>query len=299
MPLALNAEGMQRLDAKDLRDGLWKVRVKWTVQGQEYFLDQPVIVTGADLRSGAKLNAGWKHAGPETGAPTNMELWTAFLLGFVGSAHCAGMCGPLALALPGGGARATFVVGRLLYNLGRIMTYVLMGAFFGLLGQGFALAGLQRWVSLVLGVLILIGLFVSPRFANTVPVARFVSWLKSALGQLLQRRALTSLFGIGLLNGLLPCGLVYVACAGATATGSLMCGVEYMIAFGLGTVPMMLAISLVGTKLQFVLRLRLQRLIPVSLAIVGALLLLRGMALDIPYLSPKLPAQPAAASSCH
>jgi len=227
-----------------------------------------------------------------------MELWTAFLLGLVGSAHCAGMCGPLALALPRS-ARATFVLGRVLYNLGRVVTYMLMGAFFGLLGHGFALAGIQRWVSLALGVVILAGLFVSPRFANAVPVTGFVGWLKSTLGKSFQQRALTSLFSIGLLNGLLPCGLVYIACAGATSTESLMSGVDYMLAFGIGTLPMMLAISLVGVKLQFVLRLRLQRLIPVSLAIVGMLLLLRGMALGIPYVSPKLPAQPAAASCCH
>jgi uncharacterized protein len=228
-----------------------------------------------------------------------MQLWTAFLLGFVGSAHCAGMCGPLALALPGGGARSRFLVGRLLYNLGRIITYALMGAVFGLLGHGFALAGLQRWVSLVLGAIILGGLIFSPHFANALPVTRAVGWLKSALGGLFRRRELTAFFGVGLLNGLLPCGLVYVACAGATATGRVWGGMEYMVAFGLGTVPMMLALSLVGAKLQFVLRLRLQRLIPASLAVVGALLLLRGMALGIPYVSPKLPAQPDAASCCH
>jgi len=227
-----------------------------------------------------------------------MELWTAFLLGLVGSAHCAGMCGPLVLALPGG-ARGPFLVGRLLYNLGRVVTYMLMGALFGLLGHGFVLAGLQRWLSLVLGGVILFGLFVSPRLAHVVPVTRFINWLKSTLGRSFQRRGLTSLFTVGLLNGLLPCGLVYIACAGATATGSLLSGMDYMIAFGLGTVPMLLAISLVGTKVQFVLRLRLQRLIPASLAIVGALLLLRGMALGIPYVSPKLPAQPDAASCCH
>jgi len=229
-----------------------------------------------------------------------MQAWTAFLLGFVGSAHCAGMCGPLALALPkGGGNRATFVAGRLLYNFGRIVTYALMGALFGSLGHGFALAGLQRWVSLLLGAAILIGLVASPRLANTIPVARAVNWLKASLATLLQRRALPALFGIGVLNGLLPCGLVYVACAATTATGDVLLGVRYMIAFGLGTLPMMLAIALAGQKLQFALRFKLQRLIPVSLAIVGALLVLRGLALDIPYLSPKLPAQPGATSSCH
>ena len=227
-----------------------------------------------------------------------MELWTALLLGLVGSAHCAGMCGPLALALPRS-ERGKFLLGRVLYNLGRVVTYMLMGAFFGLLGHGFALAGLQRWISLVIGVAILAGLFLSPRFAHALPVTRFVSWLKASLGLLFQRRALTSMFVIGLLNGLLPCGLVYIACAAAVATGSLLGGMEYMIAFGLGTLPMMLAISLAGMKLQFVLRLRLQRLIPVSLAIVGVLLLLRGMALGIPFVSPELPAQPAVASCCH
>ena len=229
-----------------------------------------------------------------------MQIWTAFLLGFAGSAHCAGMCGPLALALPTGrDGRSTFVAGRVLYNTGRIITYALMGALFGLLGQGFAIAGLQRWLSLVLGALILLGLSVSPRFTRAIPVTRAVSWLKSTLGKLLQRRALSSLFGIGLLNGLLPCGLVYVACAGAATADSVVHGVQYMFAFGLGTLPMMLAISLVGQKLQFALRFKLQRLIPVSLAIVGVLLLLRGLALDIPYLSPKLPVQPSETSSCH
>jgi hypothetical protein len=173
-----------------------------------------------------------------------------------------------------------------------------MGAVFGMFGQGVALAGLQRWVSLALGAAILIGLIVSPRFANAIPMARVVSWLKSSLGNQLQRRGVFAMFGIGLLNGLLPCGLVYVACAGATATGGMLSGIEYMVAFGLGTLPMMLAISLVGTKLQFALRFRVQRLIPVSLAIVGLLLLLRGMALGIPYVSPKLPAQPAEANCC-
>ncbi len=229
-----------------------------------------------------------------------MQLWTAFLLGFVGSAHCAGMCGPLALALPHWGrGRSSFLLGRLLYNFGRIITYALMGAAFGLLGQGVALAGLQRWVSLGLGALILIGVFVSPRFANKVPVTRGVNWLKATLGALFQRRALPAMFGIGLLNGLLPCGLVYVACAAATATGDVLSGMRYMIAFGAGTLPLLLAISLLGTKLQFALRFKLQRLIPVSLALVGMLLLLRGMALGIPYLSPKLPPQPDAGMVCH
>src|ERR1700675_4874711 len=100
-----------------------------------------------------------------------MELWTAFLLGLVGSLHCAGMCGPLVLALPGtGNTSRSYILGRLAYNVGRLGVYGLLGAIFGLLGGTFALAGLQRWISLVAGAAILIGLLVSYRYAvNTSP----------------------------------------------------------------------------------------------------------------------------------
>lgn len=216
-----------------------------------------------------------------------MEFWTAFLLGLVGSAHCAGMCGPLALALPTtGNTHATFLIGRVLYNSGRLATYATLGAIFGLIGQSFALAGFQRWISLAAGAAILLGLLASSRFALGLPAITAVGWLKSSFGKLLQQRSLTSVFLLGLLNGLLPCGLVYAAAAGATATGHFLDGALAMLAFGLGTVPMMLGFSLAGPRLHTTFRFRLQRFIPASLAIVGALLILRGLALGIPYLSP-------------
>ena len=225
-----------------------------------------------------------------------MILLTAIVLGLVGSLHCAGMCGPLALALPmTGNSRATFVLGRVAYNLGRIVTYCLLGAAFGLVGQTLAFAGFQRWVSIAAGSAILVGLFVSSRSTVSLPVARGVAWIKSGLGALLRRRSVASVFSLGALNGLLPCGLVYAACAGAVATGGLLSGVEYMAAFGFGTVPMMLGIGLVGQKLQFTLRFKLQRLIHACLTLVAVLLILRGLSLGIPYLSPDL----AAGAVCH
>jgi len=218
-----------------------------------------------------------------------MSLWTAFILGLVGSLHCAGMCGPLALALPAAGNTTPgYVLGRLAYNLGRLVTYSLLGIVFGLAGRTFLLAGLQRWVSIGLGVALLIGLFASRKLALWRPITLFVEQLKSRMSGLLRRRSLASLAALGLLNGLLPCGLVYVACAGATATGGILAGASYMAAFGAGTVPMMLTISLFGKLVPISLRLQLRKAIPVCVFLLATLLILRGMSLDIPYLSPDL-----------
>ena len=226
-----------------------------------------------------------------------MEYWTAFILGLFGSLHCAGMCGPLALALPHAGRNASgFVTGRLAYNLGRIVTYCAMGFVFGLFGKTFLLAGFQRTVSITLGVTLLVGLFASRRLALWRPVTLLVNVLKSRMGGLLRRRTFASQAVLGLLNGLLPCGLVYVAAAGAMATGGILRGAIYMAAFGAGTVPMMLAIGLSGKLIPFSLRLKLLKAVPVSVFLLGMLLILRGMSLGIPFISPQLS---AAASCCH
>lgn len=218
-----------------------------------------------------------------------MELWTAFILGLAGSLHCAGMCGPLALALPAAGKSAAgYALGRLIYNGGRVITYGVLGAVFGVLGKTLAVAGLQRWVCLGAGAAILIGLLVSGHPAPPGPLTRIVGWLKLTLGRLLQRPGFASLFSFGLLNGLLPCGLVYVACAGAAATGGVVSSVEYMVVFGLGTVPMMFGIGLAGRAVPVGLRLRFQKIIPACLALVALLLIVRGLSLGIPYLSPDL-----------
>lgn len=229
-----------------------------------------------------------------------MEYWTAFILGAVGSLHCAGMCGPLALALPVTGQTASaYLLGRAAYNLGRIGTYAALGALFGGLGHTLALAGWQRWVSLGAGIAVLAGLFVSSRYAMNLPIWQWVGWLKSRLAQLLQRRSLAALLLLGTLNGLLPCGLVYVAGAGALAAGSVISGAASMIAFGLGTVPMMLVVSLAGKRLQLALRFKWQKLIPAFAVIMAAMLILRGLSLGIPYLSPALSAVGDPHARCH
>src|SRR4051812_5646429 len=122
-----------------------------------------------------------------------MQLWTAFILGMVGSLHCAGMCGPLALALPATGSNASsFIAGQIAYNGGRILTYCFLGVVFGIIGQTLALAGLQRWVSLAVGVAIIAGLIGSSRYALAVPFSKSIGWLKSRLAMLLHQRSIHS-----------------------------------------------------------------------------------------------------------
>jgi sulfite exporter TauE/SafE len=199
------------------------------------------------------------------------------------------MCGPLALALPViSSGRTGFITGRLAYNFGRVTTYCLLGLVFGLVGQTLVLAGIQRWVSVLLGLTLLSGLVWSRKIALWQPVTSIIARLKFRMSGLLRTRSLSSLAVLGMLNGLLPCGLVYVACAGAVATGSLLSGIQYMVAFGIGTIPMMLGIGLSGHLMPLALRLQLRKAVPVSVCLLAGLLILRGLSLGIPYLSPDL-----------
>jgi hypothetical protein len=167
---------------------------------------------------------------------------------------------------------------------------------FGAVGETFVLAGVQRWLSLGAGAAILLGLLVSTRFALKTPFAKAVVKLKSLFGHLLQRRTLGSQFLLGSLNGLLPCGLVYIAAAGAATTLSPVGGALHMAAFGAGTLPMMLGMDAASGRLRFI-ALRFQKLIPICVMLVAMLLLVRGMALGIPYLSPSL--NEHAHAACH
>lgn len=218
-----------------------------------------------------------------------MDLIVASALGLLGSLHCAAMCGPLMLVLPAApGSAGQFFAGRIVYHLGRITTYLLLGVAAGLAGKSIFLIGAQRWLSIGLGVAILLGFLFSKKVALVTPGVRLVARLKSAMGAQLQRRGFRSLVLLGMLNGLLPCGLVYVALAGAVSRGTVLSGVSYMAWFGLGTLPTMLAISLSGKLFPTFLRLKLRGAIPLAVCSLAALLILRGLALGIPYVSPDL-----------
>ena len=218
-------------------------------------------------------------------------LISALLLGLMGSFHCAGMCGPIAIALPlHGNTTSQKIFGGTLYNLGRTLTYGFMGAIFGAVGQGLQLIGFQQKVSVIMGLIMIISVLFPKLFKNQYKMDK--SWisavgaLKRKIGEMFSIRSFQSLFFIGMLNGLLPCGLVYMAIAGAIGTGGIAEGSLYMMLFGLGTIPMLLAISLAGNIMSLAVRQRINQLIPALVVVVGILFVLRGLSLGIPYLSP-------------
>ena len=222
-----------------------------------------------------------------------MELLTALTIGFFGSFHCIGMCGPIALALPvPKSSNIIFFGGRVLYNFGRLISYGLMGLLFGLLGKGFAVWGYQQSLSIALGVIIIILLFIPARYKNKVLgmniILKITEPLKKSIGNLFKKDNLPAFLLIGFLNGFLPCGFVYIGLAGAAATGSLVTGMLFMIMFGLGTVPAMLAVSLFGKLITLNIRRKISRAIPVLAFMLAVIFILRGLNLGIPYLSPRM-----------
>lgn len=224
-----------------------------------------------------------------------MIYWSALFLGLAGSLHCVGMCGPLALALPVGKTNTSRGIFRnLLYQSGRLLTYGTIGALIGLLGTGFQLAGAQKGISIVAGAVMVIMAFLplhlSGPFGKTAAGKKWNHWIQESLGIIMKKKSSLSLFLFGMINGLLPCGLVYVALAGAVAIGSPLESALFMIIFGSGTVPLMFLTVFAGGWISGATRVRFQRIVPYVVAVIGILMMLRGMGLGIKYISPPDPA---------
>lgn len=214
-------------------------------------------------------------------------LLTAFLLGFLGSFHCMGMCGPIALALPlSTKERWGIVWASSTYNLGRVLTYAFIGLIFGAIGWGIELAGAQKVLSVILGFSLLAFALIPQRMEGAIlslPVlSPFFSWIKQRISKLFQKSTWQNQLSIGVLNGFLPCGLVYVAIAGAMGMGNMWSGATFMAAFGLGTLPMMMGLAVVGQFVPANLRQRFKRLAPVVMLAFALLLISRGFNVPIP-----------------
>lgn len=226
----------------------------------------------------------------------------ALTMGFLGSFHCIGMCGPIALALPiGHFSHSGKVFAILLYNMGRIITYAGFGILFGLIGQGFALAGFQQIMSVIIGSVLLLVVLVPYSWSQKTGIAKWnglINKVKIKLGLLFKQQTFSSLFFIGLLNGLLPCGLVYMAVAGSIAIADAFKGSMFMVLFGLGTVPAMFMVTMVRDLISVKIRNKIQKVVPVFVGIMAMLLILRGLNLGIPYISPKIHEDECTTMSC-
>ncbi len=223
----------------------------------------------------------------------SIEIWAALAVGFFGSFHCIGMCGPIALALPiPRASNIKFFLGRILYNIGRVISYSIMGGIFGLLGKSLMLWGFQQSLSILLGVFILVAVLIPVKYRNYllgVPlIQKIINPFKIKIGKLFKKTSLSSLLLIGILNGFLPCGFVYVALAGAIASGSVISGMLIMMFFGFGTIPTMFAASVFGKFVTLNFRQKLSRLTPVFAVLLAVIFILRGLNLGIPYLSPTM-----------
>ena len=225
---------------------------------------------------------------------------TGFVTGTISSFHCIGMCGPLTFMLPLNNAgRLDKIRGILLYNAGRISTYTLLGLLLGFIGKRIFFTASEQRISIVIGCMIIVFATYNllRKYIAAVRVNMLEQHLQKAMKALLLKRNFASLYFMGMLNGLLPCGMVSLALTAAVATGNVKGGAMFMAAFGSGTLPLMLAFSMFGYMVSLPVRNYIKRLMPVLLFCTGALLILRGLSLGIPYISPQI--DNAAAISCH
>lgn len=205
-------------------------------------------------------------------------LLTALTTGLVGSLHCVGMCGPLAMALPVGRlprSQRSLSVGT--YHLARLTAYAILGTLLGTVGQGLLLLGLQRPVSIGAGLFLVAWTLLARGRFGSLTSAKPTRWIVGPMGRFLQQPSWRSFAALGFLNGLLPCGFVYVALAGAITTGNALQSAAYMAVFGAGTVPALLLVRSVPALFPVRLRRHFTRLMPIMAVFVGLLLLARGL----------------------
>jgi sulfite exporter TauE/SafE len=190
------------------------------------------------------------------------------------------------------------------YHAARVLTYSALGAIVGLTASVFTLAGIGRLVTIVSGLLMiafaLLELLWQRGIVPRSIAARWSELMNRAYKRTARERRnfATRNLLLGVLNGLLPCGLVTSALMGAVSMGTPTEGALFMAFFGLGTMPLLLALSIAGVSLSCKVRARLRVALPGFALLLGALILLRGMALGVPYISPVAPASTAAHEAC-
>jgi len=226
----------------------------------------------------------------------------AFLMGFLGSLHCAVMCGPIVLGLPlDKKSNWHNVLQVVLYQLGRISIYALLGTFVGLVGNTFAIFAKQETLSLTIGILLVLFTVAQLSGRYVKSFQKLQNKMVVPISKLMGKVFKLPMWGFfaGMLNGLIPCGMVYLALATALNSATSQSGATFMLLFGLGTSPLMLIISLGGVYLKKYFKFNSQRLIPWFALFIGALFILRSANLAIPFLSPHTHSSYGSAANCN
>lgn len=235
-------------------------------------------------------------------------LWpviiAGFTLGAAGSLHCAGMCGPLSLALPIQHFSAVQkFLALLLYQAGRMITYSVIGLVFGLAGRQLFISGYQQWFSIGMGTLVLLLAalyFIQKKKIRLSFLSPFYQSVQRIIMRILKSStSIASFLMLGMANGLLPCGMVYIALATSLSFAEIGESILFMALFGAGTLPVMMFIGYAGVLIKPELRTAFRRLTPVFISLMGVILILRGLNLGIPFLSPELPQSPGTALECN
>lgn len=218
-------------------------------------------------------------------------IFAGFILGLTSNFHCVGMCGPIALAIPlDRSSKIKTLMGALLYNGGRVLMYGILGLIVGSIGLTIETMGVLQWMSILAGVLMIA--YAWRKYIHFIhPTLKFEGinhFVSKNIGKLLKVKSNWKLIPMGMLNGILPCGMVFAGLFNAAIAGSMIDGGLGMIAFGVGTLPMMLAVSFFAGRLNSELRIKFNAIVPYLLTVVGLMIILRGMNLGIPFVSPKL-----------
>lgn len=219
-----------------------------------------------------------------------MLLLSAFILGLASSFHCIGMCGPIAMALPlNRRTKGTQLIGLFANNLGRITTYAVIGFVLGTIGFSLKLYQLFQGLSIVVGVFMILVAWHKQLLRKIEFQAGFLQkWIVGNMGKLLASNNPFKLFLLGNLNGLLPCGMIFIAISTALLAENSIGSAAVMASFGLGTLPGMLLVGFFAQQISGPIRANMSKVFPYIMTVVGVLVILRGANLGIPYISPKI-----------
>lgn len=206
-------------------------------------------------------------------------IYASFIIGLLGSWHCIGMCGPIALMIPGSKGKNR-LLSISLYHGGKLLTYMLIGSFFGLVPALTNSFFVQAIITIFVGIVMLL-IAGMPLILNSIEKFGFTKFqkffkLKTKLAKLIKTDKIEFSFYIGVLNGFIPCGLVYFAALGAISQPTFVSSILFMLFFGLGTIPLMFLFLLLPGILKPSTRNYLNKFRQVGFAAVAVIMLWKG-----------------------